>query len=95
MEVTDDDQLMVITLSGMILRMGIKGVSTYGRATQGVRLMTLDEDDRIVSVARVPKEERATEVISPDEALPEDDAPPEDPPLDVEMPTGDDDENEG
>jgi DNA gyrase subunit A len=96
MEVTDDDQLMVITLSGMILRMGIKGVSTYGRATQGVRLMTLDEGDRIVSVARVPKEERAAEAVSPETVVPADEEDPlEDPPLDVEMPSGDDDDQEG
>ncbi len=92
MEITDDDQVMVITLSGMILRMGMKGISIYGRATQGVRLMKLsDKDDRIVSVARVPMEERA-----PDsgETPPSGDEPakqepsandePEDPPLDVE-----------
>ena len=60
---------VVITLSGMILRMGMKGISVYGRATQGVRLMTLGEDDdRIVSVAPVPMEER-----SPDSGA----APPE------------------
>jgi DNA gyrase subunit A len=86
MQVTDDDQVMVITLSGMILRMGMKGISVYGRATQGVRLMRLgDDDDRIVSVAPVPMEERA-----PDSGLtppPADDPPdePEDPPLDVEV----------
>jgi len=86
MQVTDDDQVMVITLSGMILRMGMKGISVYGRATQGVRLMRLGaDDDRIVSVARVPMEERA-----PDSGLtpPATDDPPdepEDPPLDVEV----------
>ena len=88
-QVTDDDQIMVITFSGMLLRMTVKGVSIYGRATQGVRLMTLEEGDRIVSVAAVPKEERA-EVTGPT-PVPEDPEPEtgpvpdpdEDPPLDV------------
>jgi DNA gyrase subunit A len=89
MEVTDDDQVMVITLSGMILRMGMKGISVYGRATQGVRLMTLgDEQDRIVSVARVPAEERdpvAADGNGGQSVAEEEDESdePEDPPLDI------------
>ncbi len=90
MEVTEDDQIMVITSSGMILRMGVKGVSIYGRATQGVRMMKLEETDHIVSVARVPQEERGevTDVPPvPDTPEPaEDPGPPdepEDPPIDL------------
>jgi len=90
-EVADDDQIFAITHSGMILRMGCKGISKYGRATQGVRLMTLDESDRVVAVATVPREERQEDLAIP-VLPPQADADGEDdlPPLDVEMPAGED-----
>jgi DNA gyrase subunit A len=81
MEVAGDDQIFVITHSGKILRMRTRGISQFGRSAQGVRLMSLGEGDRIVAVARVPREERTDEAASP-EPVPEDDLPP----LDVEMP---------
>ncbi|MBI3096960.1 MAG: DNA gyrase subunit A [Planctomycetes bacterium] len=56
-EVTDEDDLMIITQQGMVVRFAIKGISLIGRATQGVRLITLDEGDKVVSVARVGREE--------------------------------------
>jgi DNA gyrase subunit A len=59
--VAEDDQIFVITQSGMILRIGVKGISVYGRATQGVRLMSLEPGDRLVAVAQVPREERSDE----------------------------------
>ena len=85
MEVEEDDQIFVITFSGMILRMGTNGVSKIGRATQGVRMMALGDGDRIVAVARVPREERSEEIETPVLQPSEDDMPP----LDVEIPAGD------
>jgi len=60
--VQDDDELLVITQQGMIIRMPTNDVRAIGRATQGVRLIEVEGDDRVVSVARlVEKEDDATE----------------------------------
>jgi DNA gyrase subunit A len=52
-QVTDDDELMLITQQGKILRMASKDIRTIGRATQGVRLIDIEGDDRAVSIARL------------------------------------------
>ncbi|MDP3058401.1 MAG: DNA gyrase C-terminal beta-propeller domain-containing protein, partial [bacterium] len=51
--VRHEDELMVITAQGVIIRMDVKGVSKIGRATQGVTIIKLDEGDAVVAVARV------------------------------------------
>jgi DNA gyrase subunit A len=51
--VLEHEQLMFITQQGMILRTQASGISLIGRATQGVRLIDMDEGDRAVSVARL------------------------------------------
>ena len=51
--VHDDDQLMLISQQGMILRMKAGGIRTIGRATQGVRLIEMEEGDMVVSVAKL------------------------------------------
>ncbi len=51
--VTDRDDLMIINLSGIIIRMGVSDLRVMGRATQGVRLINLKEDDGIAAVAKV------------------------------------------
>jgi DNA gyrase subunit A len=51
--VRDHDELMLITHAGMVVRIAASDVSRMGRATQGVRLIRLREDDKLVSVARV------------------------------------------
>ncbi len=55
--VRDGDELMMITARGKIQRIRASDVSIVGRNTQGVRIMTLDEDDTLVAVKRVPAEE--------------------------------------
>jgi DNA gyrase subunit A len=52
-EVVDSDELMIITQQGQVIRLPLSGVRVMGRATQGVRLINLDEGDRVVDVARV------------------------------------------
>jgi DNA gyrase subunit A len=52
-QVTDEDELMLITQQGKILRMASKGIRTIGRSTQGVRLIEIEGDDRAVSIARL------------------------------------------
>jgi len=48
---------MIITAKGIIIRMAISQLRIMGRATQGVKLINLKDDDTIASIARVPKEE--------------------------------------
>jgi DNA gyrase subunit A len=59
--VTDTDDLMIINLSGIIIRMGVSDLRVMGRATQGVRLINLKEDDGIAAVAKVECELEETE----------------------------------
>jgi DNA gyrase subunit A len=67
-EVLADDELMMITRKGIIIRVPVEGISVQGRATQGVRAMNLDEGDELVGVARVVKEdEGGTEEPTGDE----------------------------
>ncbi|HEX5716101.1 MAG TPA: DNA gyrase subunit A [Thermoanaerobaculia bacterium] len=55
--VTDSDGLMLITQDGMIIRINVSGVRLVGRSTQGVRLMNLYGEDRLVAIAKVEREE--------------------------------------
>jgi DNA gyrase subunit A len=59
--VTDDDELMLITQQGKILRMASKDIRTIGRATQGVRLIDIEGDDRAVSIARLAEKDDEAE----------------------------------
>jgi len=51
--VSNDNDLMIITLNGLTIRLNVNSISILGRATQGVRVINLKGDDRIASVARV------------------------------------------
>ncbi|MBW2989260.1 DNA gyrase subunit A [Candidatus Woesearchaeota archaeon] len=53
----DKDGIMFISKSGIIIRTPVKGISVIGRATQGMRLMKLDEGDKVVAAAKIIKEE--------------------------------------
>ena len=54
-EVVDEDELMIINRSGITIRIEVKELRVMGRATQGVRLIKLNEDDRISSVEKIQK----------------------------------------
>jgi DNA gyrase subunit A len=54
-EVTDKDDLMIINKSGISIRINVSELRVMGRATQGVRLIKLNEDDSISSVAKIEK----------------------------------------
>ncbi|HLG58386.1 MAG TPA: DNA gyrase subunit A [Vicinamibacterales bacterium] len=56
-QVTDDDELMLITQQGKILRMASKSIRSIGRATQGVRLIDIEGEDRAVSIARLAEKD--------------------------------------
>jgi DNA gyrase subunit A len=55
--VRDDDELMIISQQGKVLRMVMRDIRTIGRATQGVRLIEIEEGDRVVSIARLVERE--------------------------------------
>jgi DNA gyrase subunit A len=55
--VSDEDEVMMITKDGQIVRTSASGISVIGRATQGVRCISLNEGDKLVAVAIVPSEE--------------------------------------
>ena len=56
-QVQHEDGMVLITQGGKIIRSGVEGVSVIGRATQGVKLIDLAEDDRVVAVAKVVERE--------------------------------------
>jgi DNA gyrase subunit A len=56
-QVTDDDELMLISQQGKTLRMAAKDVRTIGRATQGVKLIDIEGEDRAVSIARLAEQD--------------------------------------
>ncbi|MDX1648145.1 MAG: DNA gyrase C-terminal beta-propeller domain-containing protein, partial [Longimicrobiales bacterium] len=55
--VEEDEQLMMITRKGVVNRQRVEEIRVIGRATQGVKLMNLDEGDVVVDVARIVPEE--------------------------------------
>jgi DNA gyrase subunit A len=60
-QVKDDDQIMLITNGGTLVRTPVKDVSLVGRNTQGVRLINLSNDERLVGLERVIEEDDADE----------------------------------
>lgn len=60
-EVTDDDDLMIITKNGIAIRIKIADLRVMGRNTQGVRLIRLNDSDAIASVTRIIREEEEEE----------------------------------
>jgi DNA gyrase subunit A len=71
-EVIPDDELMMITRHGVIIRLPVDGIRVIGRNTQGVKVMNLDQGDTVVDVARVVKEDEGgpEDAIGGDEVTP-------------------------
>src|SRR5687767_9182514 len=62
MEVLPEDELMLMTKQGILIRMPVKGIRVAGRNTQGVKLVNLDDKDLVMAVARVvPEDDEAPE----------------------------------
>ncbi len=59
-QVVNDDEVMLITNSGKVLRARVSGISTMGRATQGVRIMNLAAGEKLASMARLAEADVAT-----------------------------------
>ncbi|MCH5186289.1 MAG: DNA gyrase subunit A [Oscillospiraceae bacterium] len=73
--VTDNDDIMMITSEGIVIRLSTEDISTFGRQTQGVRLMKLDDNVKVVSIALAAKEEESEDDAGVDDTpeLPPDD----------------------
>jgi len=56
-EIADDEQVLMITTHGKIIRMNASGISRIGRATQGVRLIQMEEGDVVVAAIRTAERE--------------------------------------
>ncbi|MEX3746554.1 DNA gyrase subunit A [Lysinibacillus xylanilyticus] len=59
--VDGSEDLMLITINGMLIRMDVDDISLIGRSTQGVRLIRLGDDELVATVAKVEKEEESNE----------------------------------
>ena len=64
-QVTDENDLMLITDQGKIIRMAVSGFGVIGRNTQGVRLMVTEEQERIVAVARLAEKDESEDGDEP------------------------------
>ena len=67
--VNDEDDLMIITKKGTMIRMGVDTLRVMGRATQGVRLINLRTNDEIASIAKVPASEEEEEIEGLEEVV--------------------------
>jgi DNA gyrase subunit A len=66
--VTDDDDLMLITDGGKLIRMPVDGIPTIGRNTQGVRLIRLETEEIVVAMERLAEKEEGEHEVSPEVA---------------------------
>ncbi|MFB6264119.1 MAG: DNA gyrase subunit A, partial [Bradymonadaceae bacterium] len=94
--VEDDDEVLMITNSGQVIRTPVEDISIYGRNTQGVTLMETDEDEKVVSIARHDEEEQEDEAddgAEESEPTPETDDASDDTEGDEETAAGEDDDS--
>jgi DNA gyrase subunit A len=66
-QVTDDDDVMLISNGGTLVRTHVSEVSTLGRNTQGVTLIRLAEEEKLVGLARIESEEDEEELVETEE----------------------------
>src|SRR4029077_17166879 len=66
--VSDDDDLMLITDGGKLIRMPVDGIPTIGRNTQGVRLIRLEENEKVVAMERLAEKEEGEQEVAPEVA---------------------------
>lgn len=67
-QVVEDDDVMLITDGGKVLRCPVDGISSMGRATQGVRVMNLSASEKLVSIARLAEEDIADDALTGSDA---------------------------
>jgi DNA gyrase subunit A len=65
--VSETDEIFVMTASGVVIRTPVSEIRIIGRGTKGVKIMRLDENDKIIGVAVVPAEmDNGTELSEPE-----------------------------
>ena len=62
LDVSEKEDLMITCVSGVTIRMGVAGISEQGRATQGVKLIRVDEGDEIAAIAKMDEKEEDDEL---------------------------------
>ncbi len=70
LDVTEEEDLMITCRSGITIRMAVNQVSQQGRATQGVKLIRLDEDDAIAAITKLARYEAENDDDTAEESLP-------------------------
>jgi len=68
-DVTDSEDLMIINRSGIVIRIPVSALRVMGRATQGVRLISLKGEDEIASVTKIDHEEDEEETVDLEDVL--------------------------
>ncbi len=66
--VREDEELMAITSSGVVIRTPVESVSVYGRAAQGVKIMRTSDDEKVVAIAKVKNEKDEEKILSDDKS---------------------------
>jgi DNA gyrase subunit A len=69
MKVDDGDELVIVTKDGMIIRQKVENIKTISRNTQGVRLINLNENDKVHDIARIKPEPDDEEIDRESERL--------------------------
>jgi DNA gyrase subunit A len=67
--VSDDDQVLIISEQGMIIRFPVGGVRSMGRNTQGVRLINIEEGDRVVAAMKIVDKEQPEDLAAEAETV--------------------------
>ena len=76
--VFEDDQVLLITEQGMIIRTNVADIRSIGRNTQGVRVINIDENDSVVAAVKLVDKDDAEDEINMDETEPSDSEAPDD-----------------
>lgn len=62
--VKEDDEVMIISENGVLIRIAVREISVLGRATQGVRLIRMDDGDFVAAIAHMPREEEEETLLT-------------------------------
>ena len=69
--VTEEEDVMIISNDGTIIRLPVRDINVYGRSTQGVILMRVEEGSRVIPIEKVASEPEVEEEASADTAAEE------------------------
>jgi len=93
-DVTDEDDLIIINRSGILIRIGVDTLRVMGRATQGVKLINLKNNDEIAAVTKVKREDDEEEAVEDAEIIPTDETPTDQPDTLTDAPESNTEDND-